>query len=295
MEKMSRPTVEEVRTRIEETEPEILRLAMQYQFLICGRRAEVCGYSTDKTQVYAVQYNQAFRVMHHGTIEAVLFANRSAKRKGFFRPCMVPVDQDHEPWAKPLYKFLTEQSEGHPFKFGDTWGTSMNNYGDAVTEAFKGFYWPRVGYVKSVPTRVTQDQILKEGINMENKDVYLVDLEDGPQWCLKVDGSTFKKPVKVPSAWKPATSHVIRKVRTLDLNLRCDFNDLKMAIYGGWTFKTQNQDMPDTLKHYLYDPIHDPRQNIQILIRQADTYFQNLCRPVRGAAAGSSYLMEGPQ
>jgi len=283
-----RPRYLELRERILEYPDESVKLGMMYQDIICGRESEVCGEGVDG--VYAAHSDNVFQVKYLGETDAILFANRSAKRRGFYRPIMVPLNPKYEPFTKPLLDHF-QDTHDYCFKYGPTWDSSMRVYRREVAKCFKGLYWPRVEYSRSVAVKISKDQIIREGINQNNKPVAFVDLDGQPKWyTLKDNGSILAKEI-VPTQWKPCSSHIIRKSRERQLELQYQFTGLQISIYGGWTYKGKDQNLSDALRHYQYDPIIDPQDNIDILIKAAETYFEKLLIPYGERAEGTSYVI----
>jgi len=287
----SRPSYLELRERIMECKDDSVRLGMMYQDIICGRESEVCGSGVDG--IYAAKGSNTFHVKYLGEIDAVLFANRSAKRKGFFRPCMVPLNPEYEPWTKELYDYSQEIGDDFCFIFGPSWKSSMRVYRREVSKCFKGLYWPRVEYTKSEPRKIKRDDILRESVNQNNRQVALVEMIPGkPRWFTMKDEHTILVPIKVPSKWKPASTHVIRKSKERHLELYHDFNGQQVSIYGGWTYKGKDAGISDALKHYRHDPIINAQDNIDLLIKTAETYFEKLLTPQTGNSENKSYVVK---
>lgn len=289
MQPYRRPSYLELRERITEWPDDQVRLGMMYQDLICGRESEVCGEGVDG--VYAAHSDNAFQVKYLGETDAVLFANRSAKRKGFYRPIMVPSDPKYEPSTQPLLKYFKE-TEGYCFKYGPTWSSSMRVYRREVAECLKDLYWPRVEYDRSVELKIRRDQIIEEAVNQYNKSVAKVDLGGSPRWYTLKDPHTILITETIPTQWKPCSAHVIRKARERQLELHYQFNGPQISIYGGWTYKVKDPNLSDALRHYQYDPIIDPRDNIDLLIKAAETYFSKLLIPYGERAEGTSYVVD---
>lgn len=288
MSEYRRASYYEIRQRIEEYPDTDYRLGFMYQDLICGRESEVCG--KGKAGVYAAKGQDVFHVKYQGEIDAVLFTNRSAKRGGFYRPCMVPLNPDYEPWSKELRDYA-EDTPGYMFKYGPSWSTSMRYYRDHASKCFKDLYWPRVEYTKSEETKIRRDHIIKESVNQNNKTVYLVELEGETKWFTAKDSHTILVPTKVPSKWKPVSAHTIRKAKERHLELYYDFNGSQISTYGGWTYKGKDQGVSDALRHYQFDPIMNPRDNLDILIKAAETYFEKLLRHHRERKENQSYVV----
>ena len=283
-----RPSYLELRQRIEEYPQDEYRLGFMYQDLICGRESEVCGKGT--AGVYAAQGKDAFHVKYRGEVDTVLFTNRSAKRGGFYRPCMVPLTTDYEPWSRELLDY----AEDHPdymFKYGPAWSTSMRYYREHASECLKGLYWPRVEYTKSMEKRIRRDQIIRESVNQNNKTVYLVELDGETKWYTVKDDHTILVPTKVPSKWKPVSAHTIRKAKERRLEMHYDFNGSQISTYGGWTYKGKDQGVSDALRHYQFDPIMNPRDNLDILIKAAETYIDKLMVPYQERRENQSYVV----
>lgn len=287
--KYSRPSYYEIRQRIDEYPEDEYRLGFMYQDMICGRESEVCG--SGEAGVYAAKGVDCFHVKYQGEIDAVLFTNRSAKRGGYYRPCMVPLNPTYEPWSKELRDYA-EDNPDYMFKYGPAWSTSMRYYREHASKCFDGFYWPRVDYTKSVEHRIRKDQVIRESVNQNNKTVYLVELQSGnPKWFTAKDTHTILVPTKVPSKWKPMSAHTIRKAKERQLEIHHEFTGAMISIYAGWTYKGKDSDVSDALRHYQYDPIINPRDNIDILIKAAESYFPKLMVPYMQRMENQSYVV----
>ena len=85
-----------------------------------GRISEVCGkYAPLGSEAYETEFNVSGE-----DISAIIFAVRTAKRRGMIRPIAVPLDIEYEPWSRPVYEYFREHQNDYPFKFHENWDTS---------------------------------------------------------------------------------------------------------------------------------------------------------------------------
>jgi len=267
------PSDSEIRERIDSISDEKYRNAFKYQYLIAGRIAEVCGR-------YAPKGDDVFPVDFDGEL-AALFVVKTAKRKGKLRAVALPLNTEYEPWADDIRLYFTQHKNEYPFKFADNWKTSIRYAQWEAEKAFKDLEWPMAEYTKAMEIKVNESQILDRGINMRNQDVYKIHFEDEKKakWYTVIDNLVVNKPIKVYDRWKPMTSHVLRKRRTITLYNDYDFDPFDLAAYGGWTEKSQVDAMPGALKFYLHMDIQSVKDNLGTLKKMARRYFKKLCKP----------------
>jgi len=270
------PTDREVRNRILAVKDEKYRYAFMYQYIVAGRISEVCGdYAPRGTDAFKVNY-----VSQGETYPAALFVVKTAKRRGRLRPCAVPFDPIYEPWSQPLFDYFKKAGEDYPFRFHENWETSKTYGMKQATKALKGLEWPMIEYTQQIETDVSPENILDESVNETNREIYKVLLEDGTtKWFTKIGKNKVMMSKKILGRWKEATSHIFRKRKTRTLVFDYYFDEIDLALYGGWTEATQAESMPAAIKHYLYVDIQSAVENVKLLKRLANRYFHKLLLP----------------
>ena len=211
------PSVTEIRKVIDSVENEKYRHALMYGFLVAGLVSEICGkkYAPTGSDAHKITYNVKGK-----RIPSVLFAVKTARRKGIIRPCVIPLDKKYEPWAKPLLDWFEDHR--HPFKFVPR---SIQRISAAT---FSNYEWWRAEY-----------------------------------------GSGFEK-----------IQFSIRSLKWLRKKNLTDFyyfNDIDLAIFGGWKEKT------DPLTTMKVDNILSRNidiNNVEQLSQLAEAYFEKFLRPL---------------
>lgn len=264
------PSDGEIRERIDAVEDEQTRMAFKYQYLIAGRISEVCG-------VYAPRGDDCFAVDFDGVL-GILFAVRTAKRRGLLRPVAVPLDVQYEPWADEVRQYFHNHRGKYPFRFHENWETSKTYGMKRATEALRGLEWPMIEYTKSATRPIGEEQILNIRIDDKGREMYLISEGETKKWYARATDGSIKYGVKIPSRWKHATSHVFRKRRTITLTLNHWFDPIDLAWYGGWTEHSQAANLPLAVKHYLFMDIQEATETLEILKTMAGRYFPKLLR-----------------
>lgn len=259
------PTDEQIRSRILETKDEQRKLGFMAQYLFLGRVSEVFG-------KYTIPKDNVFLVDADG-VEAVLFAVHTAKRRGKLRPVLLPLSK--EPWVEPVYEYMVNNEQEYPFLLHENHATSKTYAMTTAKNLFKGFHWPMIDYTRSMDREYTKDMILNERFGDDGYKEYLVDFPDGLRTWTK-DKKIAKISVKIESRWKKVTSHVLRKRRTLTLTMDHGFDGIDLSIIGGWTNSSQEQNMPQAIKHYLFLDIREAQENVSLLQSLAMRYFHKL-------------------
>jgi len=267
------PTDSEIRERIEKVKDEKYQMAFKYQYLIAGRISEVCGrYAPKGDNAIVTDFDDEF---------AVLFVVKTAKRKGRLRGVAVPLRVDYEPWADEVRQYFAYRRGKYPFKFADKWSTSIRYMQWEAEKAFEGLEWPMIAYSKSEEIDLRPEQILDEGINQKNQEVYKVLLDDGEVvWLTKIGTNKARTTQDIKSRWKDMTSHVLRKRRTITLMLDYDFDHIDLSLYGGWTIAQQSEGVPQTLKNYLYVEPQSSQEPAKLLKKLSKRYFHKLCKTI---------------
>lgn len=267
------PTDSEIRQRIENVKKERYRLAFKFQYLIAGRISEVCGQ-------YSPKGDDAIVTDFDGET-AILFIVKTAKRGGRLRPVAIPLRYDYEPWTDEVRQYFHNHRGEFPFRFADKWATSIRYMQWEAEKAFKDLEWPMVAYSKSAELELEPQQVLGEGINQKNQEVYKVLLPDGEViWLPKIGENRVRTTKKIKSRWKDMTSHVLRKRRTITLMLDYDFDHIDLSLYGGWTIAQSSEGVPQALKNYLYVEPQSSQEPAKLLKKLAGRYFHKLCKEV---------------
>ncbi len=205
----------------------------------------ICGRPSEVTGKYKPDPN-AVTLVKINKKDAVLFPVRTAKRKGKLRPVALPIK--HEPWAEELYEVMREKN---PFPSGRT-------VLRRTEKIFQGMSYPIEEYDKTIK---------KEGYG--DYFSFLLDEKD----------PNTKHVEKVEAHWREARRHFLRHVRAMDLMNNYGFNGLDLAVYGGWSSSSVEQQLPAITQRYLHLMANEV--NIGILTRMAERYFPKLCKEVK--------------
>jgi len=149
------PSASEVRSRIESIKDEKYRNAFKYQYLIAGRISEVCGkYAPLGSEAYETEFD-----VNGDKVPAVIFAVKTAKRKGMIRPIAVPLELKYEPWSRPVFEYFQDYIDSHPFQFHERWSVRYAQW--EAEKVFEGLRWRLKEYWNSktglkVPEREKQ-------------------------------------------------------------------------------------------------------------------------------------------
>jgi hypothetical protein len=240
------PTDYQIRKYIDSIRDEKYRMAFRFQYLIAGRISEVCGkYAPLKTDAVEVDFDG---------VAAVLFVVKTAKRKGKLRACAVPLDETYEPWARPVYEYFQNCSSEYPFMFHENRSHSVRYAQWVAQRAFNGLEWPMKEYSRPIEVEIKPDQIIREGINQRNQEVYLIEQKDGMRkWFTKIRENVVRDHYPVYERWKPFRSHGLRKRRNITVKFFYLFDGFDRAAYGGWTEKSRVESMPEAESHYISD------------------------------------------
>jgi len=238
------PSATEIRARIDAVKDEVYRNALRYQYLICGRVSEVVG-------KYA-PLGSHFTITDFDGVEAVLFAVRTAKRKNNpLRPAALPLDPKYEPWAETLAEWFENRGDEKAFP------CSTRSLQYAASESFAGLYYPIEEYKRAVQM--------------------YVDGELRPLVVVGEDGKERRVWDVVYSHWRPMCTHALRHTRAFqDLMVNYGFSGLDLAIYGGWTSRVAEQQLPAPARKYLH--LAPDRVNLSLLKRLASRYFPKLLK-----------------
>ena len=261
----------EIRERILSVEDDQRRHGFMLEYLALGRVSEIFGkYMPCKTDVILTDFDG---------VEAVMFIIKTAKRKGMLRPVAVPLNKEYEPFAEPVYEYMVNSRDEYPFALHENVETSKKYAMTAAKKMFSGYWWPMIDYTRSTAVPYTQDMVIKQDFTKKGQDQYLVQFEDGSRvWTTNTEIAYVN--VKIASRWKPCTSHVNRKRRTLTLAMNYLFDGLDRAIIGGWTEKSQDGSVADALKHYMFLDLSEMDASmVELLKMLAKRYFKKLLVP----------------
>jgi hypothetical protein len=265
------PLDHEIRERIMAVEDERRRLGFMAQYLWLGRVSEVFG--------KYMPTRDCFRLTEFEGEEAVMFIVRTAKRKGRLRPVALPLKKEYEPWAEPLYQYIANSKQEYPFALHENAETSKKYAMTAARRMFDGLWWPMIDYTRSSSVPYTPEMVLKKDYNKKGQDQYLVEFPDGTRvWTTSRETANIN--VKVEPRWKPATSHVDRKRRTLTLAMNYLFDGISLSLVGGWTNKSQDENIPQAVKHYLWLDLSEINESVvEQLKNMANRSFKKLLIP----------------
>lgn len=141
------PEPYQTRQRIEDmpeaTEENLLyKNSFRYLYLIAGRISELVGkYSPKGTDPQLKRINGN---------EVVIFPVRTARRKGGWRPVVLPYSKEFEEWTEPVYEWFKNFGAQNPFdlsKFSKAKKIHFKRYFQwKAEEVFKGHQWRRESY-----------------------------------------------------------------------------------------------------------------------------------------------------
>jgi hypothetical protein len=145
---MSLKDVNEVRTRIARAEREDFRHCLMATYLLDARISEVVSKACAKDTTIArgpkgSDAKQENFIQSGSEIQCVVFTVKTAKRQGKERYIALPLDEQYEPWAKPLYGYFLAAGNRPVFDF--TRQTIWKYIKDADT--FKGLTCPITRYI----------------------------------------------------------------------------------------------------------------------------------------------------
>jgi len=200
----------------------------------------ICGRVSEVVGKYAPLGNH-FAIVDFDGVEAVLFMVRTAKRRNNpLRPVALPLDRRYEPWAEPLLEWFTERGDRKAFP------CSVRSLQYAAREAFEGLYYPVDEYRRAVELHAAGERSVI--------------------WDV------------IPSHWRPMCTHALRHVRAFhDLMAFYGFDGLDLAIYGGWSSRVADQQLPAPARRYLH--LAPGEVNVSLLRRLASRYFPKLLKP----------------
>lgn len=145
MPELELPELSKSRMRIEGVEDEKIRMALEYQYLICGRASEVVSETYAGRNVYGpvgeVEVTDYEDEVSGARYAVAVLPVRTAKRKGYLRKVALPLDSKYEPWAQGLVDYF-QKHQGKPvFPF------TRQHYWRKAKPYFKGLTYPIDGYI----------------------------------------------------------------------------------------------------------------------------------------------------
>lgn len=259
--------------RIEAVRDTHLRMMFKYMKKTLGRVSEVAGkYTPNRDDVF-------YDVDDRSGEEYVLFAVKTAKRRGRLRPVCRPTSTKYDEWSKEIAEYFSSHESQHPWLLHENPETSKKYAMDYASEMLEGLQWNMADYTKSVEIPYTQEQVLHERLGDHGYPEWLIDLGEGDRaWTRYKD--YVKQNIKVEQRWKPATSHVLRKRESITLDMDYGFDPIDLAYIGGWTEHSQQANVPAALRHYLFLDLQSAKDTLPILKRQGMRYFRKLLVPL---------------
>ena len=262
------PTDIEIRERIDGIKDKQYRMLYRYQYEVLGRISEVAGKYMPR--------NDEHRIYDINGEEFVMFIVKTAKRKGYLRPCAHPLNTKYDPWAKELVDYM-ESEDTYPFSLHENIETSKTYAMEKAPRVFKGMYWPMSDYTRAIPRPYTEDMVKTTRWGNDGYEEYLVFFPDGERAWTK-DKETAHINVKVEPRWKRVTSHVLRKISQNTFMYTYGLDNVDCAIMGGWTVK--NQDVSQSMqKHYMYMDLRESKWALQQLEKLMNRYARKLLIP----------------
>ena len=273
------PTDPDIRQRILDVPDERRRYGFMAQYLWLGRVSEVFGKYMPTKDNFRLTEFEVYDGNKVNTVEAVMFIVKTAKRKGMLRPVALPLDEKYEPWARPVYEYMRDNDQEHPFSLHENVETSKKYAMTTSRKMFDGIWYPYADYTRGVPEPYTQEMILHKRYDKKGYDEWLVQLPDGRRgWTSNTEIVIMNVPVN--ARWKRGTSHLHRKHRNMLLRNHYRFDGTDRAIMGGWTEKSQDKSVPDAQKYYTFLDLSELNEsNIMELKNQAARYFDKLLIP----------------
>ncbi len=264
------PTDQEIRDRIEKVKDKQLQMLFKYQYQILGRISEVAGKYMPR--------NDEHRVYDIDGEEVVMFIVKTAKRKGYLRPCAHPINKKYDPWTKELLDYITS-SDTYPFLLHENVETSKTYAMEHAPKIFKDMYWPMSDYTRAIPRTYTSDMVKTKRWGKDGYEEYLVFFPDGERAWTK-DKEIAHVNVKIEPRWKRVTSHVLRKISQNTLMYTYGLDEVDCAIIGGWTVTGQASGVSQSMsKHYMYMDLRESEWALPQLERLMNRYVRKLFIP----------------
>jgi len=116
--KMSLPSVEVVRERIEQVRKEDVRTCLMCAYLFAARVSELVAYATPgDTTVARGPRGTDVRLFDFNGEEAAVFTVYTAKREGLERYVALPLNPIYEPWTRVIYDYYQKRGSQACFPF----------------------------------------------------------------------------------------------------------------------------------------------------------------------------------
>lgn len=143
---MSLPTVEKIRSRIEQVEHPEMQILLKCSYLFASRISELVSKAcpSDNTVARGGTGKDAQRFSFTiGALrsECAAFKLRTAKRGGKERIVCLPLAKQFEPWTQNVYDYYVSRDSNPLFPY------TRQRVGQLTREAFKGYTYPIERYV----------------------------------------------------------------------------------------------------------------------------------------------------
>ena len=267
------PSTTEIRRRIDailvkSTDDFVYQNAFRFSFLGATRLSEIAG-------DYAPRGNDAHRVDIKG-VPAVLFVQKTARRKGKIRPIALPLDPKIEPWAEPLASFFEEHPNENPFTLPNAPKSTKRYLQYKSEKVFKGLEWPVEQYSKTVYKPTDANKIIKERLTGGATE-YLVEYEDEERHWV-TNPKVTKGTVIREAEPRPFSLQSLRHLRIRELKLFYQFSDDEIKQYTGLTRVGRDSPTSRTLDRYSYLEPSEGSSQLQNLVSVASGYFEKLIK-----------------
>jgi len=168
---MSLPTVDEVRTRIEQVWNKPIRLCLKFAYLAGARVSEVVGHAAPSDNTARGPIGTDVKIQDHNGESIAIFELKTAKRSGLERIIALPLEKEYEPWTEELLSYFQKRDKGFVFPFTRqrAWRWSR--------ETFEGLAYPIESYtVKDGNVRIKVDRHSKPFATHALRHVRITDL-----------------------------------------------------------------------------------------------------------------------
>ena len=218
------------------------------------------------------------RIVEHEGEEYVLFVVKTAKRKGYLRPCGRPLSTKYDPWAKELLDYI-ESGDEYPFKFSENIASSKSYTMNKARDVFDGLHWPMSDYTRGFKRPYTEDMVKHQRWGDDGFEEYLVFFPDGERsWTKSAEYATVSE--KIEPRWKRVTSHVLRKISIQTLLNNYGFDQVDGAYYGGWTISGQRVGVSAAMgKFYMHMDLRETEVALPQLVKIFHRYAGKLLIP----------------
>ena len=265
---MKLPSDDEICRRIDAVDDKYLRMMFRYQKLILGRISEVAGqYSPHRDDAF-------FDEDEHGN-EYVMFAVKTANRKGRLRPVMRPLNPTYDPWAREVAEYFISQTETYPWRLHENPEASKKYAMDYARDMLDGLMWPMIDYTRSIRMPYDGDMVKAARYNDKGVKEYLVELGDGSRaWTTDTEEVAIS--FKVNQRWRKATGHVLYMRERMKLMTDYKFSIIDLAIIEGETIRGR---LPASLRFFVHQDIQKAEGNLLMLKDLGMRYYPKLLIP----------------